>query len=216
MASPLHQIKVIEELFLFPIHFARFYDRPVLIINEKHDVRQFQRRILADTDSGRDPLFHRGFRGSHKRIAPFVIVILRKVNAPHNAGAHFSAAVRSLHINHRIFIPVKQIVREIPVHGTVNLLQFFFLLRAVQIYFRQNHPQGGRRFADNPFRLFPVFRLAGKLVAGDHRPPGHIGSVFWQQNICRIKCLVHFAFSSLFSPAPAGALRYPTFPPPME
>ena len=164
---------------------------------------QLQRRVLPHPDTGRNPFQHRPLRCPDQCAGAGGKIVLFQINAANQPVPHPVVGLRALQIDQAVRQRLEYTVCQIALHGCVDARNAAVDLRTVQIGLRQHQPQSGGRISHNFFRIFPVFRLGGKLITGHHRPFFHFAHLR-QQNIRRkkgglFKSLVHAGTSSIYN-----------------
>ena len=186
VAAALLQVKVIEPLHLAAAGRQGFDDGSLRVVDQQHDVGQFDGCVLPDPNTGRDAGEHGALRGADQRAAAGGKVVLLQVHHANQAMAHLAVRLGALDIDERILERPEHAAVQILFHGRVNVRNVFVHVGVVQLRLRQNQPQSRGRVAHGVLHRLPVFRLRGKLVTGHHGPLGHVRAIR-QQDIRRVK-----------------------------
>jgi len=134
-----HQFKIINRRKVIALCRHRLDDRLLWIVNQYQNMRQFQRRTLANPHPWRDPFQNRALSRPDERLRAFVVIISFQIQRQHQTAAcpPFNG---SLNVN-QPFISRQQIFRQVGLHRLLcafNPPGFFWRF---QINFRQRQPK---------------------------------------------------------------------------
>ena len=168
VTAVLHQIEVIELRQALPLGLQCADDGIFRVVDQQHDMRRLQHGVAPHRHARRQALKYGPLGGTDGRGRTGSVVIAFEVYCADDAAAHSAVRLRAPYINQCVPVSVQQRV-AIVLHRLGNFRKFCRIV-AAQIRLGQYHMQRARRIADKTLDLVPVFRLTGKLVAGDDRP----------------------------------------------
>ena len=196
-----HQIEVVEDLHALLGGGDGLHADFLGVVDQQHDVGQLNGRILPHPHPGRDALQHRALGSPDEGAGTRGIVVLLQVHRRHQARPHRAVGLGPLDVDNGILQRLENVPGQVVRHGAVDIRDVLLHVGVVELALRQDQPQRTGRVAGDPVHLLPVLRLAGELVAGHHRPLGHIRTRLRQQDVRRThaqlcKFLAH-TFSSI-------------------
>ena len=172
MAAAKHEVEIIKLRFGVCSFCKRLDDRAFRVVDQNENVRQLERRVLADAQPGRNALHDRAFRSADERFGAAAVIVLLKVERHDEAAA--GLAIHGAAYEHEaLALAFKRAFRHVAVHGSVDRGDALRFAGLFQVHFRQHQAQGGGSVSHDAFRLFPVFGLGSELVAGDDGPLFH-------------------------------------------
>ena len=202
VAAALLEVEVVQLLHAVRPGGQGLDDGPVRVVDQQHHVGQLDGSVLPNPHPGRDTGEHRPLRGPDQGAGAGGEVVLVQIHHADEAMADLAVGLGPLDVEQGLRQGPEHALREIPVHGAVDVRDVLVHIRVVQLGLRQDQPEGGGGVPHRVLHRLPVLRLGGELVAGHHGPLGHV-RVFGQQDVRGIKAqllefLVHVAspFSS--------------------
>ena len=135
------------------------------VINKQHHVRQFKRSASPDTDAWRYPFRHCAFGGADKRNRVVGKIIFFKVNCRNKSAAHSAVTLSPIKPYCTVLMFFKYSAFNIIAHCRVDLR--YALLGFGKKSLGKNKSQRRGRVAHFGVCALPVFRLSGKLIAGN-------------------------------------------------
>ena len=167
-AAAQHQLDVVGFFEIF--QEERFDNRALRIVDQHHDMRRLQRRLLPHLYPRRQATLVGALGGADQLLGPVAIIILLKVERDDQPFARRGAPDITLDQHNTGPLLAQHSIRQIFLHPLVDTGDDFFAVGRVEIYLRKNQVQRRGGGPNDPPYFLPVFGLRGVLVAGDDRP----------------------------------------------
>ena len=183
VAALEHEVKVID-----PLHgvlgggdglHTDFFG----VVDEQHHVGQLDGGVLPHPHAGGDALQHGALGGPDEGPGAGGVVVLLQVHRRHQAGPDRPVGLGALDVDDGLAVGGEDVPGQVVLHGAVDGGDVLVHVGVAQLALRQNQAQGGGSVSGDAVRLLPVLRLGGKLVAGHHGPPVHVGAGLGQQDV---------------------------------
>ena len=182
VAAVHHQVKIINLPQGSFVRLQRLQHRTVRIVDQDHDMGQFHRRAPADFQPRGKPVGDRLLGRADQRQGTFFKGILLQVHGADQTQAGSGGDGPFAQDKTGIHSGSQQALGQVVRHGAVDLWDQGFTV--LQVVFRQDQPDGGRRVPGNGKSLFPVFRFRSVLVAGDAGPGFRFDAGGRKQDLC--------------------------------
>ena len=183
MAAVLHQIRVIDLLQGIGLFEHRLDDGAVRVVDEQHDVRNFDRSVFADSKARRNALDN-GFLGrANERTGAGCVFIAFQINGSNQTAARRCAAGITLGQDETGRQLGQRAVGQILLHGFVDVCNTVCYISVLQIDLRKRQAQGGRCITDDVVGLSPILFLRSILVTSDNSPFLQVDAVLWHQDL---------------------------------
>ena len=186
VAAVLHQVEIIHLLHPLGSGSQGLNNGLVRIVDQQHHVGQLDGRVAAHLGPGRNAIQHGALGGTDQCAGAGGEIVSVQVHHTDQAMTDLAVGLLALDVDQGIGQRLEHAVRQILLHGVIDILNVLVHVGCLQIGFRQDQAQGGGRVAHLLFHRLPVLRLRGELVAGDDCPLVHVLAL-GQQDIRRIK-----------------------------
>ena len=164
-----HEIGVVDRFERVGLLGERLDDGALRIVDQNEDVRQLQRRALADSETRRNALDDRALGGADQRRCALVIIIAFEIERHDKSPAR--VARHGTSDQHKALrLGFQDALRHILAHVAADRCDALRFAVLAQERFRQEQVKRRRSVADVGARRLPVFGLRGELVARDDRP----------------------------------------------
>ena len=138
-SSPIfHQCELVDLLHLRSLCRKRLDHQAIRIVNQHHNMRQFQRRVLPHPDARRQAAFDRPFGRPHPRLAARLIVIRFEVDLSDQPMAHLSRGQLPFQIEVAVRKGAEQPFRKVFLHLRIHPADPPIQPGLAQVCFRDN------------------------------------------------------------------------------
>ena len=187
VSAALHQVEIVELCELVLLICKGFDDTLFGIVNEYHDMGEFNGSALTYLDAGRYTLDNGGFCCPYLRFGTLVVLVLFKVDTADDTCPYSAIGLNALNIYHSIFVFFKNALFKILLHGAVYLVYPVIHAGLFKVHLGKYQVIGALIIAYVFFNSVPVLGFRGILVAGNYCPLVHI-RILGQKDIRPFEC----------------------------
>ncbi len=144
------------------------------IVDQYHDMRQFDGRLLPHPDAGGQAVEDRPLGGADERGGTGPIVVGFEIERNHQPRARRARLRPPFDQHEPRRLGFENPLGEIAFHGPVDGGDARGTVCLVEIDLGEDQVEGRGMPLGQTLDFMPVFGLRGILVAGDHRPAGRI------------------------------------------
>ena len=158
-------------------------DGPAGVVDEDHDVRGLDGRVLADLYPGREAFDDGPLGCPDEAFGAFMEIVPLEVEGHHEALARAPPGGDPVNEDEARPLRSERAVVEILPHAGIDLSRGLFVVALLEVRLGEDDMKGGRVLPHEVPDPFPVFGLRGVLVAGDHGPSREVDALSRQQDL---------------------------------
>lgn len=148
MAAVLHQVEIIHLLHPLGSGSQGLNNGLVRIVDQQHHMGQLDGRVAAHLGPGRNAIQHGALGGTDQCAGAGGEIVSIQVHHTDQAVADLAVGLLALDVDQGVGQRLEHAVRQILLHGVIDILNVLVHVGCLQIGFRQDQAQGGGRIAN--------------------------------------------------------------------